>query len=89
MQCVSNWHPRNNSLAAYVDKAGYQVPIAFGLKQTGQRLRAVHKMLISRDHDYGSLTPVVKGKWTKVLGHNGHDCRGMRHVCQVAATPCA
>ena len=88
-RCVPNWHPPNNSLAAYMAKTGYQVPNAFGLKQTGQRLRAVHKMLISRDHDYGVLTPVVKGKWTKVLGHNGHDCRGMRHVCQIAATPCS
>jgi hypothetical protein len=83
-QCAPEWKPPEESLAAYLVKTGYHVPSAFGYKQTGQRLRAVHSMLASRDHDYGRLTRAVKGKWSKVLGHNGHDCRGMHHVCMVA-----
>lgn len=88
-RCAPDWQPPNNSLAAYMARTGYHVPSAFGPNQTGQRLRAVHKMLVSHDHDYARLTGTVKGKWTKVLGHNAHDCRGMRHVCMVASGPCS
>lgn len=86
-RCAPYWYPSNNNLAAYMAKTGYPVPTAFGPNQTGQRLRAVHRMLIARDRDYGALTPVVKAKWAKVLGHNRHDCYGMHHVCLVAAAP--
>ncbi len=38
------------------------------------------------DHgSYVSLTPTAKGKWTRVLAHNAHDCHGMRFVCLRAA----
>lgn len=92
-KCAPDWHPPKSplpnggrhTLAAYMEKMGYEVPTAFGPYQTGQRLRAVRKMLLTRDHDYEALTHTVKGKWTKVLRHNEHDCRGMRHVCEIAA----
>ncbi len=69
-----------HSLAAYMARLGYEVPAAFGPNNTGQRLKAVKEMLEARG-DYSRLTPTVKGKWTKVLRHNEHDCRGMQWVC--------
>jgi hypothetical protein len=38
-------------------------------------------MLARRDFEYSRLTPVAKRKWTMLLCHNEHDCRGMRFVC--------
>jgi hypothetical protein len=91
--CAPAWMPPlrprarggRHTLAAYMDKLGYVVPSALGPNQTGQRLKAVREMLIAREFEYARLTRTVKGKWTKVLGHNRHDCFGMRHVCLLAA----
>lgn len=74
-RCVPNWHPPDNSQTLYMAKTGYRVPTALGPNQTGQRLRAVRKMLISRDHNYRGLTHVGKvdqGPWTQRPRLPGH-----------------
>lgn len=71
-------------LSEYMDLIGYQVPSNARAGNTGQRLRAVRKQLVRHSGDYEKLTAVTKGKWTKVLSHNYHDCVGMREVTLTA-----
>ena len=73
-------------LAEYMGLIDYDVPRTAGPGNTGQRLRSVRKQLVSHGGDYGKLTGVAKGKWTKVLSHNYHDCVGMRAVTVKAMT---
>lgn len=47
---------------------------------TASRLRHVRDQLAKRNGDFARLTRVAKGKWTKVLTHNFHDCAGLAHV---------
>lgn len=68
-----------HTLDRYMDLVGYEVPTAHGPNNTGKRLAAIHDQL-SRRSTYAALTPTVKGKWTKLLGHNRHDCIGLREV---------
>jgi hypothetical protein len=35
---------------------------------------------LARRGDYAALTGTVKGKWTKALKHNWHDCNGLREL---------
>lgn len=56
-----------------------------GEKKSTSRLKAVADML-SRKGNYAALTPVVKGKWTKLLEHNEVDCRGMRALVLLATS---
>ena len=53
---------------------------------TAQRLRHVRQQLDKRGGDFSRLTRVAKGKWTKVLTHNYHDCAGLAHVMDVVYT---
>ena len=68
-----------NPLRSYMNAVGYPVPATDRLGQTGQRLRLVRSQLKQRG-DFAKLTPVQKGKWTKVLTHNRHDCLGLLAV---------
>ena len=68
----------------FFDQTAYEVPGPLGPGNTGQRLKYVRDMLVRRKGDFKQLTPVAKGKWTRVLGHNRHDCFGMRHVDETA-----
>ena len=71
-------------LSEYMNLIGYHVPSTAGPGNTGQRLRTVREQLVRRNGDYENLTAVSKGKWTKVLSHNYHDCVGMREVTLAA-----
>ena len=73
------------SLDRFMKLVGYVVPKAHGPGNTGQRLRYVKAQLLKRGC-FDALTPTAKGKWTRLLGHNYHDCFGLRAVTQVAAT---
>lgn len=54
---------------------------------TATRLRHVRHQLATRNGDFSRLTRVAKGKWTKVLTHNYHDCVGLAHVMRVVHQP--
>ena len=71
-------------LSTYMNLIGYHLPNTAGPGNTGQRLRTVRGQLIRHNGDYEKLTAVSKGKWTKVLSHNYHDCVGMREVTVTA-----
>lgn len=75
----SQWLGRNQ-LSAYMELVDMRVPKAFGPGHTAARIRDVRGQLARRAGDYGSLTPVAKGKWTKMLMHNYFDCIGTRAV---------
>lgn len=63
---------------------GYHRGSHLGDKKTTSRLRAVRDMIVRRGN-YELLTPVAKGKWTKLLEHNLIDCDGMRELVIKAA----
>ncbi len=67
-------------LYEYMKLIGYPVPPNAGPGNTGKRLRDIRGQLIKKDGSYEKLTGVAKGKWTKLLSHNRHDCTGMREV---------
>ncbi len=69
----------SHRLDRYFGLIGYPVPRAFGPGNSAQRIRAVRGQLATRG-DYAALTRTVKGKWTKALKHNWHDCNGLREL---------
>ena len=69
-----------NHLSRYMRLINYEIPISFGPGNSAQRIRYVRKMLEKKDGDFNKLTAVAKGKWTKVLKHNWHDCKGLREI---------
>lgn len=73
-------------LSEYMKLIGYRVPASHGPGNTGQRIRYVRNQLMKRNGVYQSLTPVAKGKWTKMLRHNRHDCVGLMEVVLRAVT---
>jgi hypothetical protein len=74
-----------HTLDAYMKKLGYEVPVGCGPYNTGRRLKDLRDMLVRWDFEYTRLTPVAKRKWTMLLCHNEHDCRGMQFVCMRCA----
>lgn len=73
-------------LAFYLEAIGYEVSPSHGPGNTGSRIQAVRAALERTGGRYDLLTSVQKAKWTKVLGHNRHDCEGMRTFCLRAAS---
>jgi hypothetical protein len=76
-----NGRPNKWSLSGFRIATDY--PTVHALHEPGftaSRLRYVRHQLEKRNGDFSRLTPVAKGKWTKVLTHNFHDCAGMAHV---------
>ena len=73
-------HPMlgRNRLDRYLKLIEYDVPSILGPGNSARRIRDVRNMLNNKDGDYSALTPTAKGKWTKSLNHNWHDCNGMR-----------
>ena len=69
-----------HQLDRYFKLIKYDVPTAFGPDNSAQRIRAVRDMLARKNGDYTALTATVKGKWTKALQHNWHDCNGLREL---------
>ncbi len=71
---------RPHTLHFYEGVVGYHVPPGLGPGLTGKRLRDVRGQLVRHRGDFSKLTRVAKAKWTKLLRHNQHDCRGMFEV---------
>lgn len=68
------------SLSGFRKATGYpSIATAFEPGKTASRIRHVRGQLKKRGR-YDRLTPVAKGKWSKVLTHNYHDCAGLKHV---------
>jgi len=75
-------------LEEYTALIGYTGPAYLGQQQAAKRLRDVRDQLKTRGH-YKRLTRIAKGKWTKLLEYNWHDCNGLREVVLRAATALA
>jgi hypothetical protein len=71
---------RRNALQNYFELIDYDVPRIFGPGTAAKRVRDVRNQLVRHGGDYSKLTRVAKGKWSKLLSHNYHDCVGMREV---------
>jgi hypothetical protein len=73
--------PTGNSLAEWMRYFGYSVPHGQG---PGLVAAAIHDVRTGLAHrrDFDALTGTQKGKWTRALLHNRHDCLGMRFVCR-------
>jgi hypothetical protein len=66
-------------LAGFMAAVGYEVPKHLGPGNSAARIREVRRQLEKRG-SYQALTSVAKGKWTKALDHNRHDCLGLATV---------
>ena len=75
-------------LLHYFRLVGLDPPQHHGFKKTTVRLKAVIEQL-QHHGEYSRLTSTAKGKWTKVLQHNEHDCLGLAdlvmHIAQASA----
>lgn len=71
-------------LDEYLKLIAYNVPKHFGHQQAAARISYVRSQLEKRKR-YALLTPTAKGKWTKLLDYNFHDCNGLREVVLTAA----
>lgn len=72
----------NTLLDSYRALTGRRPPQGYGKGVTTRRLNAVIEGLQKRGA-YEALTPVVKGKWTKVLGHNRFDVDALEEMFDV------
>jgi hypothetical protein len=74
--------PAENTLAAYLDLIGYDVPAGAGPGHVGETIRALRPTLEAGR----PLTSHQQARWTRLLKHNQHDCAGMRAICLQATT---
>lgn len=84
---VNRVHPETEisfDLASFLDFIGYERPRHLGNGNATARLRAVLNGLEARG-SFEALTPVQKGKWTKLLDYNQFDCCGTRELTLRAA----
>jgi hypothetical protein len=77
-----------NKLKSYLPLIGYRLERYFGHEQAGPRIDFVRRQLL-RAGDYASITRTAKGKWTKVLDYNWHDCFGLRELAVTVANDLA
>jgi hypothetical protein len=68
-----------HKLKSYLPLIGYHLESYFGHEQAGPRIEFVRRQLL-KTGDYASITRTAKGKWTKVLDYNWHDCYGLREL---------
>lgn len=71
------------SLKEMLECIGYTRDHRLGEQKSTKRLREVLTML-DKWGSYERLTATAKGKWTKLLCHNEHDCRGMSRLVEKA-----
>ena len=83
-QFAADWGERRGtvskpgpSLGSLLRLVGRDCPPGLDGKATTKRLRDVRSMIQARG-SYDALTPVAKGKWTKLLLQNRARCEGMR-----------
>jgi hypothetical protein len=70
---------RVSGLKDYLKLINYPRGDHLGIKQSTQRILSVVNMLAKRKN-FEDLTPVAKGKWTKLLDHNRIDVQGMKFL---------
>lgn len=76
---------RRNTLARYLDLTGYELPDDFVGGTVGPGIKQVRRGLAGGDGTWDGLTDSQKKAWWRILGHNLHDCLGLRHVVRLAA----
>lgn len=85
---VERFHQNENlkslSLKNLADFTGSPYPVYLGKQQAAARIRYVRDML-NKWNVYKDITPVAKGKWTKLLQYNTLDCYHMRDLMLIAA----
>lgn len=75
---------KRNRLDRYLPLVGYEIPARFAAAKVGDHLRVLRTQL-ERGVAFDDLRPTTKRRWEDVLGHDEHDCRGMRALCEVVA----
>ncbi|UCH24956.1 MAG: hypothetical protein JSV66_13525 [Trueperaceae bacterium] len=65
------------SLQSFMRFIGSSRPRYLGYGNATSRLQDVRDMLEQRG-SYEALTPVAKGKWTRLLNYNRYDCTGLK-----------
>ena len=75
---------KRNRLDRYLPLVGYDVPARFAASKVGDHLRVLRTQL-ERGVAFDDLRPTTKRRWEDVLGHNEHDCRGLRTLCETVA----
>ena len=65
-----------HTLDQFLQLAGYEVPKMHGPGNSAQRIKYVRNQLVKKNGNWSALTRVAKGKWTKAMRHNWHDCYG-------------
>lgn len=76
---------RRNTLARYLELTGYEVPNDFVGGSVGSGIKQVRQGLQRGDGTWDDLTVGQRRAWWRILGHNLHDCLGLRHVVRIAA----
>lgn len=74
-----------HTLPNYLRMVGYPIPSGSGPGLTGKNLAYLRAELERKGGEHAALTPASKGKWSRVLSHNLHDCCGMRELMLRAA----
>jgi len=64
------------SLKNLSDFLGFPYPPNIGKQKASKRIRDVKNMLVGKS-SFDELTPVAKGKWTKLLKYNRLDCENL------------
>ena len=67
----------SSSLGAMLSLVGAILPLHLESKATTKRLREVRAMMQARGA-FDAMTPIGKGKWTKLLKQNRARCEGLR-----------
>lgn len=70
---------RRNPLQSYLELARYEVPDGMGPYTAANAIRAVQRGAAD-SHSYAALSPAAKRAWETLVGHNYHDCRGLREL---------
>lgn len=76
---------RPHALQEWMDLAGITRPGGQQPGHVGGALRTVRQQLRRRGGDPALLTPVAKGKWTRLLAHNETDLTGLQALITIAA----
>jgi hypothetical protein len=72
-------------LAHYLPIVGWEVPAEFGPGRVGGNLKLLREAL-GKGRSWNSFTDRQRRAWWQVLGHNLHDCLGLRAVVMASAT---
>jgi hypothetical protein len=68
-----------NNLAYMMKLTGYVVPTKYGTKVVGNALAQLREQF-KAGVDYRDLNQSTKECWRRIVKHNVHDLKGMKHV---------